>query len=184
MLSSDSDSQKLGIDIYMGGIGAQQLFILLFTFIAIKFYIIMRDIERIGSILPTPKNAWRPLLYALFGMLIAITIRVVFRLVEFSSGTDPDKNPIPFHEAYFYALDGLPLFFACILMNIFHPGRTLRGEGSEFPRLTRKEKKLAKQVRKQAKQTAKDERKAEKKGRKGQKNHRPASNDEFLLQPV
>lgn len=58
------------------------------------------------------------------------------------------------NENYTFFLDGLPMFLALILLNALHPGRVLRGRDSEFPRLTREEKKGRKQ---------------EKKGRKRQK---------------
>ncbi len=43
---ADAKTVMLGIHIYMGGIGFQEFCILLFTSIAIKFYVIMRNHER------------------------------------------------------------------------------------------------------------------------------------------
>jgi len=84
-------------------------------------------------------------------------------MVEFASGLDADKNPIPYHEAYFMALDALPMLISGILFNLVHPGRVLRGEGSEFPKgPSRKEKKEAKRIRKEEKKAAKAEKKAAK----------------------
>jgi len=96
-----------------------------------------------------------------------ITIRIIYRLVEFAAGVNPDKNPIPFHEFYFYVFDALPMFAACVAMNAVHPGRVLQGDGSEFPRgLSRKEKKEAKRVKKEGKKALKEEKKALKTERK------------------
>ena len=81
-------------------------------------------------------------------------------MIEYSRGTNP-TNPPPFHEAYAYALDGLPMFLAIFILNIMHPGRVLVGPGSEFPKLSRKEKKLLKAQNK----AAKAEKKAAKKGK-------------------
>jgi len=48
------------------------------------------------------------------------------------------------------------MVLACVLMNIIL--RTvLVGEGSEFPRMTRKEKKAAKRAKKEAKKAAREE---------------------------
>jgi len=56
----------------------------------------------------------------------------VFRLVEFSSGNKP-SNPIPFHEAYFYVLEAVPMLLAVLSFNIIHPGSFLVGPDSELP---------------------------------------------------
>ena len=77
-------------------------------------------------------------------------IRIVYRLIEFSRGTG-SNNPIPYHEFYMYLLDALPMFLALLAMSIGHPGRTLVGPDSEFPHLTRKEKKAIKAAAKTAK---------------------------------
>jgi hypothetical protein len=54
------------------------------------------------------------------------------------------------------------MLLALVLMNIMHPGLVLRGPDSDFPHLTRKEKKALKQQKKQEKA----QRKADKKSRK------------------
>ncbi|KAG0645997.1 putative lipid transporter atnI [Hyphodiscus hymeniophilus] len=168
---STGSTVMTGIHIYMGGIGLQELCILIFTSIAIKFSLGMRQRERElatsrHQILDGKPDNWRMLLYVLYASLTLITIRIIFRLVEFASGLDPSKNPIPYHEAYFMALDALPMFVAIVLMNVVHPGRILQGEGSEFPRMTRKERKEAKRIRREEKALAKEEKKASKEEKK------------------
>lgn len=169
---SSGSTVMTGIHIYMGGIGLQEFCILVFTSIAIKFSLVMRQREReLASsrhqILDRTPNNWRILLYVLYASLTLITIRIIFRMVEFASGIDASKNPIPYHEAYFMALDALPMFIAIALMNVVHPGRILQGEGSEFPKgPTRKEKKEAKRIRKEEKRLVKEEKKALKEARK------------------
>lgn len=61
------------------------------------------------------------------------------------------KSTLPTHEAPLYVLEALPMFIACVIMNIWHPGRYLVGPESEFPRLSRAEKKALKKVKKQKK---------------------------------
>lgn len=48
------------------------------------------------------------------------------------------------------------MMVAMLLLVIFHPGRSLVGPESEFPRLSRKEKKAAKQEKKAAKKADKE----------------------------
>ncbi len=63
-------------------------------------------------------------------------MRIIFRLVEYSSGFN---SSIPNHEAYQYCLDSLPMFIALVLLNIYHPGRVMPGNESDLP--SRKERK-------------------------------------------
>lgn len=52
------------------------------------------------------------------------------------------------------------MMVALLLLAIFHPGRYLVGPESEFPRLSRKEKKAAKKEKKEAKNEMKAAKKA------------------------
>jgi len=56
-----------------------------------------------------------------------------------------------------------------ILLNVLHPGLVLRGPESDFPRISRKEKKALKREKKEAKKQAKMDRKSEKKQRRTDK---------------
>lgn len=100
--------------------------------------------------------------------------RIIFRLVELIPGANAD-NPLLTNEIYVFCLDALPVLLGLILLNIIHPGLVLRGPESEFPRVSRAdkkkakaEKKVAKRERKVAKKEAKMQRKMERKvGRDG-----------------
>jgi hypothetical protein len=59
-------------------------------------------------------------------------VRILFRLVEFSAGND-GSNPMLTNEAYFFALEGVPMLLAVFAFNLIHPGRILVGPGSEMP---------------------------------------------------
>jgi hypothetical protein len=82
--------------------------------------------------------AWKPLLFALYSALALITARIVFRLVEFTSGFN---GPIPRTEWPYYAFDAVPMLLASIVFNLAHPGRYLVGPESEFPKKPKKGKK-------------------------------------------
>ncbi|KAF8850625.1 hypothetical protein BDZ45DRAFT_717756 [Acephala macrosclerotiorum] len=129
----------LGIHIYMGGIGLQQFFICIFTGLAIRFHIEMLRLERSGAY---AERGWRQLLFTLYASLALITVRlpslatlpllslqfsvdkihlrIIYRLIKYASGESP-SNPIPYHEAYFYCLDAVPMFLAEPIMCITHP---------------------------------------------------------------
>lgn len=54
----------------------------------------------------------------------------MFRLAEYSQGL---TSSIPNHEAFQYALDSVPMFFALILLNVLHPGRIMTDPESDIP---------------------------------------------------
>lgn len=64
----------LGKDIYMGGIGMQQLFILFFLGMVISFHRRMLALEVEGKLYETGKEKWRGLVYALYASLLLITV--------------------------------------------------------------------------------------------------------------
>ncbi|KAJ5884530.1 hypothetical protein N7504_012102 [Penicillium tannophilum] len=123
-------TEMSGLHIYMAGVGVQQFFVLVFVVYAISFHIKIlrqrRSDARKASIL----------LYVLYACLALITMRIIFRLCEYSQGLD---SKIPLHEAYQYCLDSLPMLLALVILNIVHPGRIMPGTESEVP--SRKERK-------------------------------------------
>lgn len=153
----------LGIHIYMGGIGLQELFVLIFGALTIHLHRRMVQMENYGG-LDNEKTtrgsvSWRWLFAALYAALILITIRIIFRLCQYARGTDP-TNPVLTQEAYEYVLDATPMFLALLILNVIHPGRVLQGPDSEFPRVSRKEKKRIKREKKEAKRAEKERKKS------------------------
>lgn len=168
---NDPNTLLIGIHVYMGGVGIQEFFIVVFTAFALRFRILMHRVETgqlptVGLIDEHRKQSWRGLLYALLACLALITTRIIYRLVEFASGIQPETNPIPFHEWYFYVFDALPMLIAFCVMNAVHPGRVLIGPESEFPRVSREESKAEKAEKKERKTREKEEKRAVKQARK------------------
>jgi hypothetical protein len=120
-----------GIHIYMAGIGIQQFFIVCFLVLAIQFHRQMLQLDR-ASRLFADKRRWRHLLYALYGSLLFITVRIIYRLVEFSAG-ETTANPIPYHEWYMYVFDAVPMLLAIVVWNVAPPGAVLQGPDAKLP---------------------------------------------------
>ncbi|KAI8958806.1 hypothetical protein F5Y11DRAFT_351113 [Daldinia sp. FL1419] len=109
------DERLEAIHIYMSGIGLQQFFIVLFVVFAVGFH------EYLECVLPDiaadePRK-----------------IRIIFRLVEFSSGSTGVSNPLLTNEPYFYVLEATPMMLAILGFNMIHPGKVLVGPDSEMP---------------------------------------------------
>lgn len=152
-------TMKTGKNIYMTGVGVQQLFILLFFALIVRFQV---EVQRFGvSDLSGLGKRWLWVTYALYAALTLISMRIIFRLVEFSAGTGVD-NPLPYHEKYALALDAFPMTLAILILAVVHPGLALKGPESEFP--SRKERKMEKKMKKEAKKAQKKERKMAKEG--------------------
>jgi hypothetical protein len=146
---SSASTMKTGKNIYMFGVGVQQAFIILFTALIVRFQLDMRRIA-------TQNKRWLWVTIALYAALALISMRIIFRLIEFSAGTDA-SNPLPYHEVYALALDAFPMTLAIIILAVVHPGLALKGPESEFP--SRKEKKAEKKRVKAEKKAAKENKK-------------------------
>ncbi|KAK5704894.1 hypothetical protein LTR97_002005 [Elasticomyces elasticus] len=129
---ASADSQQKGLNIYNGGIGMQEGFIVLFLGLVIKFHRYQLRAERIGRLSADKITGWRWLIWALYGCLAAITIRIIYRLAEFSAGLGT-SNPLPSNEALLYVLESTPMWLAILVWNIVHPGRFVRGEDARMP---------------------------------------------------
>ncbi|KAJ7226969.1 RTA1 like protein-domain-containing protein [Mycena pura] len=127
--SNSAKLQLLAIHIYMGGIGIQQFFVCGFTALVVCFHRRMRALD--GS------TEWKRPLYTMYASVVLITIRIIFRLIEFSAGV---FSPITMHEAPFYVTEALPMFLVLLAWNISHPGQVLVGPDGEFPKKAKKGK--------------------------------------------
>jgi len=134
--SKDPKTIQRGLHIYMAGIAFQEVFVLVFVALAIKLYIELKfEVE---------STEWRTLLRILFATLALITIRIIYRFVEFAQGVSSNLTN---YEVYFYVLEALPMIFSLVLFNVCHPGTVLVGPDCEFPK---KEKKKSKKTQKEA----------------------------------
>ncbi|KAL4956600.1 RTA1 like protein-domain-containing protein [Aspergillus filifer] len=129
--TSSAGTIQTGIHIYMVGMGVQEFFILLFLCIAITFHRRIQQLDHAGA-LPVQKTKWKGMLYALYVSLVFITIRIIYRLVEYSSGTEL-SNPIVSHEWFMYVFDAVPMCVAIGVWCLVHPGVVLRGADARMP---------------------------------------------------
>jgi hypothetical protein len=110
---------------WQGGIGFQQLCIFLFLGLAIRFHLKLRQQQSSAE-----RSHGFLLLYTEYVVVGLITVRIIFRLIEYSNGL---KSTIPRHEVYQYIFDSTLMLIALVLFNIFHPGRLMAGAESNLP---------------------------------------------------
>lgn len=125
--TSSVEEQLRAIHIYMGGIGMQEVSIAGFLLLAIGF---QREMKK-ARVTTVDVVAGLKILYTLYISLALITVRIIYRLVEFSSGST--DNNLTAKEAYFYLLEATPMVLAIAVFNIVHPAATIRGPGSDMP---------------------------------------------------
>ncbi|KAH8125216.1 hypothetical protein ACSS6W_004119 [Trichoderma asperelloides] len=183
--SSSASIQQTGLHVYEGGIGLQEFFIVIFLVLMVTFHIRFVKLTEGRLLLPEEVNLneaneghhhdnfedpsgcfW--LLYALYAVLAFITMRIIYRLIEFTKGLDPSVNALPFHEYYFYSLDAFPMMAALLILAIFHPGRFIRGPNSSLRDATRAEKKIKKAAKKEREQAKKEHKQMAKEAKKEQ----------------
>ncbi|RGP76257.1 hypothetical protein FSPOR_246 [Fusarium sporotrichioides] len=145
---ADSDIIDIGMKVYMAGVALQLAVVLIFSGITVFFYFKLRQLE--GRSMGRMK--W--LIWTMVVVLMLIVTRIVYRLVEFGPGVNA-HNTLLTHEGYPLGLDATPILIALVSLNIMHPGYVLHGPESEFPKLSRKEKKALKEQKKQAKKARK-----------------------------
>ncbi|KAF4975492.1 hypothetical protein FZEAL_7723 [Fusarium zealandicum] len=127
--------QQKAVHIYMGGIGLQELFIVLFVGLCIQFQRKMHRLEGAGKgAKGFVTSSSGMLLCALYFSLAMISVRIIYRLIEFSGGMGQDNSLIT-NEAYFYALEAVPMLLAVLAFNVVHPGRIMTGPRSDMPGL-------------------------------------------------
>ncbi|KAF2853168.1 hypothetical protein T440DRAFT_379443, partial [Plenodomus tracheiphilus IPT5] len=159
---SDAQTQDVGKKIYMSGMGVQQFFIVLFVALLVRFHVDALGLERRGVLTGQYEGGkrsgwWKYLMYTLYSVLVLITIRIIFRLCEFTGGVEPEDNMLPYKEGYALALDAFPMVLASLALAVVHPGVVLKGADSEFP--ARKQRRAEKKMKKAEKKAVKEARK-------------------------
>ena len=127
MSAGNASSQHTGSLIIVGGLIVQLIFFGIFFAALITFDVRCRRLslyKRIVSADGSTRLQWHPLIWALYVASTLISIRCVFRAIEFATGYD---GYLQTHEVYFYVFDSLPMFATMVIFNIVVPGIALKG---------------------------------------------------------
>ncbi|KAH6716323.1 RTA1 like protein-domain-containing protein, partial [Leptodontidium sp. MPI-SDFR-AT-0119] len=114
-LSKTAKTANLGLHVYTGGVIFQQLLIICFLALTVKFKsLLRRDVSDRGT-----RQQGVVMIRVLRFSLLLITFRILFRIVEFSFSQGTSVNQyINHHEFFVYVFDAVPMFFALLLMNV------------------------------------------------------------------
>lgn len=178
---------KLGLNIYTGGVALQLAFIFIFICLSIRFRKTLKrqnldtrgQMKRLAQAsseslesqafialesqqeLPLDRDYFhaRSLLRTLWVALSLIIARNTFRLIEYAMG-GVNGNAITRHEWFQYVFDATLMFLAMVVLSVYHPGKVLQGERSDFTEENRM-RKAQKKARKQDKINAKKAKKSQ-----------------------
>lgn len=131
--SAPPESQRQGLNIYMAGISLQEFFVIVFIGLCAIFQRdMLKRTQEVGPFRGFTRAPWGTLLAAVYLSLSLITVRILYRLIEFSGGLD-DDSPLRTEEVYFFVFEAVPMFAAVAVFILSHPGRVISGPGSEMP---------------------------------------------------
>jgi hypothetical protein len=132
MAGSSANAHNTGSLIIVGGLVIQLLFFSVFFVALIVFDTRCRHQSLSKCLVPYNGNTrlhWHTVVVALYIASTLISIRCVFRIIEFATGFN---GYLQSHEVFFYIFDALPMVATMATFNIVVPGWALKGEIREF----------------------------------------------------
>ncbi|KAJ5294887.1 hypothetical protein N7508_009708 [Penicillium antarcticum] len=135
LMSAGASMHQTGSNVTIGGLVIQLLFFGFFVIVTTVFHFrISRHptSKSQNDLILTQGQGWKQrnwftVILALYTVSILILIRSVYRLVEYSQGY---SGYIMTHEAFMYIFDGLLMWIAMVVMNVYHPAEIL-GDGKD-----------------------------------------------------
>ncbi|RDX56235.1 RTA1-domain-containing protein [Lentinus brumalis] len=124
-ISKNQKLSKTGEHIFLAGLALQLASFAFFVLVSLRFLYRVKTREPDTWAMDADKpwhRDWRSLSYVLLISSVGILIRCIYRVIELSQGY---RGHLATTEAYFYALDSLPLFVAVAVYTPFWPGRMI-----------------------------------------------------------
>jgi hypothetical protein len=120
--SMTNKARKVGSNMVTASLCLQAVLFGVFGLLAALFH---RRASKAGVL----KRDLKVLLYVLYISATIVTIRCVYRLVEYIKGLDSE---IYQNEAYFWIFEATIMFINTALLNLYHPGKRLPRSNSVF----------------------------------------------------
>lgn len=114
--------RKLGSNMVTASLCLQAALFGAFGLLAAQFH---RRANRAGVL----KKDFKIVLWVMYVSAIIVTIRCIYRLVEYIEGWE---SPIYQNEVYFWIFEAIIMFINTALLNIWHPGKRLPKSNSVF----------------------------------------------------
>ncbi|KAJ5835682.1 hypothetical protein N7447_001708 [Penicillium robsamsonii] len=134
MASGTLSAMTTGEHITIGGLAVQLVFFSVFIVASSIFHYRIRNNPTEKSIGQSRSGSWEAVMAGLYVASILILIRSIFRLIEYAQG---NSGYLISHEVFMYVFDSMLMFFAMVVMSVFHPSKVL-ARPSRLPRSLRK----------------------------------------------
>ncbi|CCA75462.1 related to RTA1 domain protein, putative-Aspergillus clavatus [Serendipita indica DSM 11827] len=105
---------RIGSGLIKAGLLLQIVLFLLFVMVAARFHSNVRKAKLVGR--------WTTVLYVLYTSAFVISVRCLYRVVEYWMGT---TGPLYRLEVYFQIFEATLMLINVLVLNIWHPGRYL-----------------------------------------------------------
>lgn len=121
-VTGDEQIMKIGKKVVLAGLIFSLVVFAFFIYIAAKFH--RRLQQRPTPILNHyPDLPWQRYMWAIYVSCVALMVRNLMRTIQFGAGQKTDVNT---KEVYIYVFDGFLMFFAMLVLIIYHPGRLIK----------------------------------------------------------
>lgn len=87
------------------------------------FFVLSIDYQRRVKRAGFPAGDWSKLLSGMYIGIFLILIRSIYRFIEYVSSGSGHNGYLLTHEAFFYALETLPVFLSVVMMAYYQPGK-------------------------------------------------------------
>jgi hypothetical protein len=121
-VTGDEQVMKIGKKVVLAG--------LIFSLIVFAFFILVAaSFHRRLKQRPTPllnihpDLPWQRYMWAIYVSCFALMLRNLVRTIQFGAGQKTDVNT---KEVYIYVFDAFLMFFAMLVLIIYHPGRLIK----------------------------------------------------------
>ncbi|KAF8148357.1 RTA1 like protein-domain-containing protein [Mycena galopus ATCC 62051] len=124
---------QVGAHIMLGGILFQFVAMIIYCCLAADFllrYAYNRPIHTRTTDRPILDSATKRMIQAIALSTLVLFIRSIYRIIELASGW---HSSFMLNELYFNVCDGMMVALACVVMNVWHPGRLMGPRKPELP---------------------------------------------------
>ncbi|CAG8947480.1 unnamed protein product [Penicillium salamii] len=121
-VTGDENIMKIGKKVVLAGLIFSLVVFAFFIYIAAKFH---RRLQQNPTPILNhhPDLPWQRYMWAIYVSCVALMVRNLVRTIQFGAGQKTDVNT---KEVYIYVFDAFLMFFAMLVLIIYHPGRLIK----------------------------------------------------------
>jgi hypothetical protein len=121
-ITGDQQVMNIGKKVVLAGLIFSLIVFTFFVLIAAKFH---RRLKQMPTPLlnQNPDVPWQRYMWAIYISCFALVLRNLMRTIQFGAARTSDVNA---KEAYIYVFDAFLMFFAMLVLLVYHPGRLIK----------------------------------------------------------